>query len=331
MATYTDSLGLVKPAAGDGTGTWGTTINASLTDLLEQAIAGRSVINTWSSNLATLTASNGAVGDGRAAILQLDTGTGGSALTGAGTLNVPDKSKVFVVFNNSNQIVTVKVGGLTGVAIPAGKTSILHSNGTDIIDGVNNITGNATMGGTLGVTGATTVGGTLGVTGAVTMAAAATVGTTLGVTGDVTVNTDKLVVTAATGNTTSAGVVKGASISGSPTVSVPASGNKDAAAMTLLVGQRIISIATAATNYTLPDTATAAIPVGSTWVIVNADPNNGADITIQAANDNVIALCSGTAYTAGSANGTRTIVHGGVAEIVCVADNLYVIFGGGVS
>ena len=319
MATYTDSLGLVKPAAGDGTGTWGTTINASLTDLLEQAIAGRSVINTWSSNLATLTASNGAVGDGRAAILQLDTGTGGSALTGAGTLNVPDKSKVFVVFNNSNQIVTVKVGGLTGVAIPAGKTSILHSNGTDIIDGVNNITGNATM------------GGTLGVTGAVTMAAAATVGTTLGVTGNVTVNTDKLVVTAATGNTTCAGIVKGLSISGSPTVSVPASGNKDATAMTALVGQRIISIATAATAYTLPDTATAAIPVGSTWVIVNADPNNGADITIQAANDNVIALCSGTAYTAGSANGTRTIVHGGVAEIVCVADNLYVIFGGGVS
>ena len=319
MATYTDSLGLVKPAAGDGTGTWGTTINASLTDLLEQAIAGRSVINTWSSNLATLTASNGAVGDGRAAILQLDTGTGGSALTGAGTLNVPDKSKVFVVFNNSNQIVTVKVGGLTGVAIPAGKTSILHSNGTDIIDGVNNITGNATM------------GGTLGVTGAVTMAAAATVGTTLGVTGNVTVNTDKLVVTAATGNTTSAGVVKGASISGSPTVSVSASGNKDATAMTALVGQRIISIATAATTYTLPDTATAAIPVGSTWVIVNADPDNDADITIQAANDNVIALCSGAAYTAGSANGTRTIVQGGVAEIVCVADNLYVIFGGGVS
>ena len=320
MATYTDSLKLVKPAAGDGTGTWGTTINASLTDLLEQAIAGRSVINTWSSNLATLTASNGAVGDGRAAILQLDTGTGGSALTGAGTLNVPDKSKVFVVFNNSNQIVTVKVGGLTGVAIPAGKTSILHSNGTDIIDGVNNITGNATMGGTLGVTGNATVGGTLGVTG------------------NVSVNTNKFTVAGSDGDTAIAGTlaVTGVTtatggLTGSPTVSVPASGNKDAAAMTLLVGQRIISIATAATAYTLPDTATAAIPVGSTWVIVNADPNNGADITIQAANDNVIALCSGAAYTAGSANGTRTIVQGGVAEIVCVADNLYVIFGGGVS
>ena len=318
MATYTDSLGLVKPAAGEGAGTWGTTINSSLTDLLEQAIAGRSVINTWSSNLATLTGSNGALTDARAAILQLDTGTGGSALTGAGTLNVPDKSKVFVVFNNSNQIVTVKVGGLTGVAIPAGKTSILHCNGTDVIDGINNITSNATM------------GGTLGVTGAVTMAAAATVGTTLGVTGNVTVNTDKLVVTAATGNTTSAGVVKGASISGSPTVSVSASGAKDAAAMTALVGQRIISTASGDTTYTLPDAATAAIPVGSTWVIVNAHAT--ADITIESGGtDDVIALCSGAAYTPGDASTDRTIVQGGVAEIVCVQANLYVIFGGGVS
>lgn len=314
MATYTDSLGLVKPAAGEGAGTWGTTINSSLTDLLEQAIAGRSVINTWSSNLATLTGSNGALTDARAAILQLDTGTGGSALTGAGTLNVPDTSKVFIVFNNSNQIVTVKVGGLTGVAIPAGKTSILHCNGTDIIDGINNITSNATMGGTLGVTGNTTVGGTLGVTGAVTMAADATVGTTLGV----------------TGNTTCAGIVKGLSISGSPTATVLApTADKDATAMTALVGQRIISTASGDTTYTLPDAATTAIPVGSTWVIVNAHAT--ADITIQAANDNVIALCSGAAYTAGSANGTRTIVQGGVAEIVCVQDNLYVIFGGGVS
>ena len=315
MATFTDSLGLVKPAVGDAAGTWGTTINASLTDLLEQAIAGRSVISSWSSNVASVTAGDGAVGDGRAAILQLNTGAGGSALTAAGTLNVPDKSKVFVVFNNSNQIVTVKVSGETGVAVPAGKTSLLHCNGTDVIDGVNNITGNATMGGTLGVTGNTTVGGTLGVTGAVTMAAAATVGTTLGV----------------TGNTTCAGIVKGLSISGSPTATVlTPTADKDAAAMTALVGQRIISIASGDTKYTLPDAATTAIPVGSTWVIVNAHAT--ADITIESGGtDDVIALCSGTAYTPGDVNTDRTIVQGGVAEIVCVQANLYVIFGGGVS
>ena len=315
---HTTSLGLVKPAAGESAGTWGTLINTQLTDMLEEAITGYvSIEITGNTTLSTNT--TGASCESRHAIIRLTSGNLGSN----SDIIVPDLAKIWIINNatTGGQTVTVKTGtgGDAGVVIPNGRTAILYCDGADVKEAGTSTAGNATMGGTLDVTGATT------------MAAAATVGTTLGVTGDVTVNTDKLVVTAATGNTTSAGVVKGASISGSPTVSVSASGAKDAAAMTLLVGQRIISIATAATTYTLPDTATAAIPVGSTWVIVNADPNNAADITIQAANDNVIALCSGLAYTAGSANGTRTIVHGGVAEIVCVADNLYVIFGGGVS
>ena len=100
--------------------------------------------------------------------------------------------------------------------------------------------------------------------------------------------------------------------------------------MFFFVGQRIISTASGDTTYTLPDAATAAIPVGSTWVIVNAHAT--ADITIESGGtDDVIALCSGAAYTPGDANTDRTIVQGGVAEIVCVQANLYVIFGGGVS
>ena len=62
------------------------------------------------------------------------------------------------------------------------------SNGTDIVEAHNAVSGNATVGGTLGVTGVTTltgaatVGGTLGVTGATT------VGGTLGVTGATTLS-----------------------------------------------------------------------------------------------------------------------------------------------
>tara|TARA_R110002073_G_scaffold286635_1_gene451373 strand:- start:724 stop:1680 length:957 start_codon:yes stop_codon:yes gene_type:complete len=316
---HTTSLGLVKPAAGESAGTWGTLINTQLTDMLEEAITGYvSIEITGNTTLSTNT--TGASCESRHAIIRLTSGNLGSN----SDIIVPDLAKIWIINNatTGGQTVTVKTGtgGDAGVVIPNGRTAILYCDGADVKEAGTSTAGNATMGGTLDVTGATT------------MAAAATVGTTLGVTGDVTVNTDKLVVTAATGNTTSKGVVKGASISGSPTATVLApTADKDATAMTALVGQRIISTASGATKYFLPDTATAAIPVGSTWVIVNADPNNAADITIQAANDNVIALCSGLAYTAGSANGTRTIVHGGVAEIVCVADNLYVIFGGGVS
>eukprot|EP01049_Picozoa_sp_SAG25_P024697 SAG25_NODE_11286_length_308_cov_0.909091_1_plen_47_part_10 len=44
--TYTSNLGLAKPATGD-TG-WGTTINDRTTAMVEEAIAGKSTINTWS-------------------------------------------------------------------------------------------------------------------------------------------------------------------------------------------------------------------------------------------------------------------------------------------
>jgi len=312
---HTTSLGLVKPAAGDAAGTWGTLINTQLTDMLEEAITGYvSIAITGNTTLSTNV--TGTSCQSRHAIIRLTSDTLGSN----SNIIVPDLAKIWIINNatTGGQTVTVKTANDAGVVIPNGRTAILYCDGADVKEAGTSTAGNATM------------GGTLGVTGAVTMAAAATVGTTLGVTGNVTVNTDKLVVTAATGNTTSAGVVKGASISGSPTVSVSASGNKDATAMTALVGQRIISTASGDTTYTLPDAATAAIPVGSTWVIVNAHAT--ADITIESGGtDDVIALCSGLAYTPGSTSTDRTIVQGGVAEIVCVQANLYVIFGGGVS
>ena len=44
--SYTSILKLAKPASGDTN--WGTTINSQLTDMLEEAIAGKKTINTWS-------------------------------------------------------------------------------------------------------------------------------------------------------------------------------------------------------------------------------------------------------------------------------------------
>tara|TARA_R110001592_G_scaffold223161_2_gene478598 strand:+ start:2338 stop:3294 length:957 start_codon:yes stop_codon:yes gene_type:complete len=318
MATSYTTLGLAKPGAGELSGTWGTTINNELTDLVNEAVSGYVSVAMSDADYTTFSSdgfTNGASANARNAAIKM-TGT----LTGNKNVQVPAVEKVYIFINGTGGgfAITVKTPSGSGIAIPNGKAALLLCDGVNVVEALTNITSNATMGGTLGVTGATSL-------------AATTVSTTLGVTGNVTVNTDKLVVTASSGDTTSAGTVKGVNFTGSPTVVVNSSGAINGATMKTHIGKRIISTATSATTYTLPDAASTGVAAGSTWVIVNADPNDAVDITIQAANDDVLALCSGSAYSAGSANGTRTIVHGGVAEIVCVAANLYVIFGGGVS
>jgi len=86
MATqYTTILKLALPAQGELSGTWGDVVNNNITSMVEEAIAGRKVINSWTTNSHTLTTA-----EARAAMLELtDTGT---ALSGAGTLICPDNS-----------------------------------------------------------------------------------------------------------------------------------------------------------------------------------------------------------------------------------------------
>lgn len=313
---YTTNLGLAKPQQGTEDGAWGTVVNNQITTLIEEAIAGKKDVNSWSSNAQTITTTDGASSIGRAAILVLKNAGG---LTAAGTLTVPTVSKIFVVRNETSYDVTVKTSGGSGVVVPTNKSMIVLCDGTNVVEAANEVIGNLA------------VGGTLNVTGAATFSAAATVGTTLGVTGNVSVNTDKLVVTASNGNTTSAGTISAVNLTGSLTASVTgASGGAiDASGMTALIGKRIISDNSSNVTFTLPDAGSTDAPVGSTWIIVNA--HESADITLQAANDNYIYLATGSVYSAGSQNGTRTITQGGVAELVVTHTDKYVVFGGGVS
>jgi hypothetical protein len=56
------------------------------------------------------------------------TGTGGASTN----LIVPANKKLYFIYNNSTGAVTVKVSGLTGVAVPAGKRLVVYNNGTDV-------------------------------------------------------------------------------------------------------------------------------------------------------------------------------------------------------
>jgi energy-converting hydrogenase Eha subunit E len=161
---------------GGNDGTWGPIVNTNVGTAIEQAIVGMATLITsdFSTNICTLTLTNtNAAQNARAACLNIT-----ATLTGAATLNVPAIQKPYIILNNSvgGFAVTVKVSGLTGVAIPAGKACVVYNNGTDVVDAINYMS-SLTLGTDLALTeggtgassasgartnlGATTLGGNL--------------------------------------------------------------------------------------------------------------------------------------------------------------------------
>ena len=134
---YTTILKLALPVQGELSGTWGDVVNNNITSMVEEAVAGRKVINTWTANSHTLTSADGTTSESRAAILTLtDTGT---ALTGAGTVVCPALSKVYIVENSTAQVITIKTSGGTGIAVPVGRNMVVFCDGTNVEEGISNI------------------------------------------------------------------------------------------------------------------------------------------------------------------------------------------------
>jgi cytoskeletal protein CcmA (bactofilin family) len=158
MATqFSTLLKLALPTQGELAGTWGDLVNNSVTNMVEEAIAGSKTINTWSGNSATLSTADGATAEARAAILNLtDTGT---SLSGAATVIVPALTKTFIVKNGTAQTVTVKTSSGTGIAIISGSTGHVYCDGTNVVESQNYVAGNFGVGGNLTVTGTTTFNG----------------------------------------------------------------------------------------------------------------------------------------------------------------------------
>ena len=116
---------------GEQSGTWGTTTNSNIGTAIEQAIVGMATLEAadFAANICTLTLTNtNAAQDARALCLNIDAG----AVSAAGTVNVPAIQKPYIVINGSSYTVTVKVSGLTGVAVPAGTRTVVYNNGTDV-------------------------------------------------------------------------------------------------------------------------------------------------------------------------------------------------------
>jgi len=171
---YTSLLGLALPVTGELSGTWGDTVNNSITSLLDSAVAGTTNVSTDAD--VTLTTTTGAANTAREAILLFS-----GARTALRTITAPAQSKIYTVINATTGGYSVKLvgaGPTTGLTIPNGASAVVAWNGSDFVEVGSGSIGNLTVNGTLTVTGATTLQSTLAVTGNITN----TAGTANGVT-----------------------------------------------------------------------------------------------------------------------------------------------------
>lgn len=167
MATqYTSLLGLALPVTGELDGTWGDTVNNSITELVEDAIAATATASVASGDWTLSTTGSGAANEARCAIL-IPTGSPGVSRN----IIAPSQSKAYIVDNQSDGAVVVKGSATTGTTIAAGAKAIVAWNGSDFVtiasssvDGVATISfGSTGLTPSTATSGAVTVGGTLAV------------------------------------------------------------------------------------------------------------------------------------------------------------------------
>ena len=135
MASTYSNLKIQLMATGENSGAWGDVTNVNLGTALEEAIAESATVTFADANQTlTLTDSN-ATQTARHFRLFLT----GSATSGY-NLVVPTIEKPYLVDNQTDGVITVKTSAGTGIAVPAGLTTLLYVDGTNVIDAVDYLT-----------------------------------------------------------------------------------------------------------------------------------------------------------------------------------------------
>ena len=133
VTNFSPLLGLALPTTGDLAGTWGTTVNDSITSLLDSAVAGTTTLSTDAD--VTLSTTNGASNQARNAVLLW------TASNGATTRNItaPAQSKAYLVINAGTGSVVIRGSGpTTGVTVPASARALVAWNGSDFVKVASN-------------------------------------------------------------------------------------------------------------------------------------------------------------------------------------------------
>jgi hypothetical protein len=128
VTNFSPLLGLALPTTGDLQGTWGTTVNDSITNLIDSAVAGTVTLSANAD--VTLSTTNGAANQARSAVILW------TASNGVTTRNItaPAQSKAYIVINAGTGSIVVRGSGPTaGVTVTSGNKALVAWNGSDFV------------------------------------------------------------------------------------------------------------------------------------------------------------------------------------------------------
>jgi hypothetical protein len=135
MASTYSSLKIQLMATGENNNAWGDITNTNLGTAIEEAIVGSADVSFASGNVTLTLTDTPTTQAARNLRLNLIGTT-----AGARDLIVPAIEKFYVINNGCADTITVKTSAGTGIAVPAGKTSIVYVDGVNVGDAVTHLT-----------------------------------------------------------------------------------------------------------------------------------------------------------------------------------------------
>jgi hypothetical protein len=301
-STFSTDLKLELMATGENAGTWGTKTNTNL-NLIQQAIAGFQAIDVAASDVA-LSMTDASISNARNMVLEF-TGT----LTASRIVTIPDSiEKFYVVVDATTHgafTLTFKTVSGTGFLCVQGKSHFCYSDGTNI----NLISG------------------------------AQIANTTLddilnnGDTSNGTINISNITISAATTTNT---ISAGGAITGSSTLTITDNITSSSGTVSDLKGEvRSLPIVSDTSRTLIASDHGKVISATSTITVPPSVFSDGQTITIYNNSGSNISINRGSGVTMywaqTGANANRTLAQRGVATILCVASNTFVITGGTLS
>ena len=128
-STFTTRLGLEKQGDGENPNSWGTILNQNVIDLLDTAIAGYEIVSVSSTGVS-LTSNNGSADTSRSFGIRFE-----GTLTASVTVTIPQKEKVYFIYNNTSGAfgITLKTVGGSAVSVAdSGSGMMIACDGINI-------------------------------------------------------------------------------------------------------------------------------------------------------------------------------------------------------